>query len=77
MDEAGSSGSAEFEDFDDDELWRAEDRGLDWIIDIFDILGIFLGTRIFFDAVEQQAGWPRFFPVPAALLSPKSLPRWL
>ena len=25
MDEAGSSGSAEFEDFDDDELWRAED----------------------------------------------------
>ena len=56
MDEAGSSGSAEFEDFDDDELWRAEDALIGSLIYL-----IFLGTRIFFDAVEQQAGWPRFF----------------
>ena len=28
MDEIGSSGSAEFEDFDDDEVWRAEDGGI-------------------------------------------------
>ena len=76
MDEAGSSGSAEFEDFDDDELWRAEDALMGSLIYLI-FLGIFLGTRIFFDAVEQQAGWPRFFSVPAALLSPKSLPRWL
>ena len=70
MDEAGSSGSAEFEDFDDDELWRAEDKiiawaliGSYWIIDICDITGnIWELGSCFPDAVEQQAGNVFFCP---------------